>query len=178
MRARFSIFYGLTEYCAVITQNHLSDKIDDICTNVGQPVARTEVSISSLEDNVSLAIGNVGEICARGPCSILEFNDDSKATSETLDSDDCLHTVDLGRMDSRGHVSITDSVKDMIIRGGENHFPAEIENCLLEYLGVAEVAVVDVPEEKWGEFIGASIHSKSPLRKSDQHSHYRTNISP
>ena len=178
MRARFSTFYGQTEYCAVIKQNHLSDKIDDICTNVGQPVARTEVSISSLEDNVSLAIGNVGEICARGPCSILEFNDDSKATSETLDSDDCLHTVDLGRMDSRGHLSITDPVKDMIIQGGENHFPAEIENCLLEYLGVAEVAVVDVPEEKWGEFIGASIHSKSPLRKLDLHSHYQANISP
>ena len=64
MGDRFSIFYSQTEYCAIITQNHLSDKIDDIFTTVGQPVARTEVSISSLDDNVSLAIGNVGESCA------------------------------------------------------------------------------------------------------------------
>ena len=114
----------------------------------------------------------------RGFCSILEFNDDPKATFETCDSKDCLHTVDLGRMDSRGHVSIINRVKDMIIRGGENHFTAEIENCLLEYLSVAEVALVDVPDEKWGEFIGASIHNKSPLRKLDLHSHYQANISP
>ena len=78
MRARFSIFYGQTEYSAVITQNHLLDKIDDICTTVGQLVARTEVSINNLDGKVSLAIGNVGEICARDPCSILEFNDDLK----------------------------------------------------------------------------------------------------
>ena len=114
----------------------------------------------------------------RGFCSILEFNDDPKATFETCDSKDCLHTVDLGRMDSRGYVSIIDRVKDMIIRRGENYIPAEIENCLLEYLSVAEVAVVHVPDEKWGEFIGASIHNKSPLRKLDLHSHYRANISP
>ena len=81
-------------------------------------------------------------------------------------------------MDGRGRVSITDRVKDMIIRGGENHFLAEIENCLLVYLSVAEVAVVHVPAEKWREFIGASIHNKSPLRKLDLHSHYRANISP
>ena len=81
-------------------------------------------------------------------------------------------------MDSREHVPITAPVKDMIIWGRENHFPAAIENYLLEYLSVAEVAVVDVPDEKWREFIGASIHSKSFLRKLDLHSHYRANISP
>jgi hypothetical protein len=122
MGAGFSTLYGQTEHCPVITQHHLSDSIDDICNTAGQPVAQTEVSIRSVNDNLAVAIGEVGEICARGPCVMLEYNDNPKATSETVDAMGWLHTGDLGRMDTRGYVTVTGRVKEMIIRGGENLF--------------------------------------------------------
>ena len=178
MGARFSTLYGQTEHCPVITQHHLSDSIEDICNTVGQPVAQTEVSIRSVDDNCAVAIGEVGEICARGPCVMLEYHDNPKATSETVDAGGWLHTGDLGQMDMRGYVTVTGRVKDMIIRGGENHFPAEIENCLLEHKTVIEVAVVGLPDPKWGEVIGAFIRSTGPIDKAALHAHCRANMSP
>ena len=178
MEAEFSTLYGQTEHCPVITQHHLSDSIGDICNTAGQPVAQTEVSIRSVDNNSAVAVGEVGEICARGSCVMLEYNDNPKATSEAVDSNGWLHTGDLGRMDTRGYVTVTGRVKEMIIRGGENHFPAEIENCLLEHASVAEVAVVGLPDPKWGEVIGAFIRSTGPLDKSVLHAHCRANMSP
>jgi fatty-acyl-CoA synthase len=141
-------------------------------------VAQTEVSIRSVGDNRAVPVGEIGEICARGPCVMLEYNDNPKATSETVDAMGWLHTGDLGRMDARGYVTVTGRVKEMIIRGGENHFPAEIENCLLEHPSVAEVAVVGLPDPRWGEVIGAFIRSTGPLDKASLHAHCRTNMSP
>jgi fatty-acyl-CoA synthase len=178
MGAGFSTLYGQTEHCPVITQHHLGDSIDDICNTAGQPVAQTEVSIRSVDDNSAVAVGEVGEICARGPCVMLEYNDNPKATAETVDVEGWLHTGDLGRMDARGYVTVTGRVKEMIIRGGENHFPAEIENCLLEHASVAEVAVVGLPDPKWGEVIGAFIRGTGPLDRSALHAHCRANMSP
>ena len=178
MGAKFSTVYGQTEYCPVITLHHLSDSIDDVCNTAGQPVAQTEVSIRSVGDNRAVPVGEIGEICARGPCVMLEYNDNPKATSETVDAGGWLHTGDLGRMDARGYVTVTGRVKEMIIRGGENHFPAEIENCLLEHASVAEVAVVGLPDPKWGEVIGAFIRGTGPLDKASLHAHCRTNMSP
>ena len=178
MGASFSTLYGQTEHCPVITQHHLDDTIDDICNTAGQPVAQTEVSIRSVDDNCTIVLEEVGEICARGPCVMLEYNDNPKATSETIDAMGWLHTGDLGRMDKRGYVTVTGRMKEMIIRGGENHFPAEIENCLLEHASVAEVAVVGLPDPKWGEVIGAFIRSIGPLDKAALHAHCRANMSP
>ena len=178
MGAGFSTLYGQTEHCPVITQHHLDDSIDDICNTAGQPVAQTEVSIRSVDNNCAVVVGEVGEICARGPCVMLEYNDNPKATSETIDAMGWLHTGDLGRMDKRGYVTVTGRLKEMIIRGGENHFPAEIENCLLEHASVAEVAVVGLPDPKWGEVIGAFIRSTGLLDKGTLHAHCRANMSP
>ena len=178
MGAKFSTVYGQTEYCPVITLHHLSDSIGDTCNTAGQPVDQTEVSIRSIDNNLAVDIGAVGEICARGPCVMLEYNDNPKATAETIDPEGWLHTGDLGRMDTRGYVTVTGRVKEMIIRGGENHFPAEIENCLLEHVSVAEVAVVGLPDPKWGEVIGAFIRGKGVLAKAVLHAHCRANMSP
>ena len=178
MGAGFSTLYGQTEHCPVITQHHLSDSIDDICNTAGQAVAQTEVSIRIVDKNSAVAVGEVGEICARGPCVMLEYNDNPKATSETVDAMGWLHTGDLGRMDARGYVTVTGRVKEMIIRGGENHFPAEIENCLLEHASVANVAVVGLPDPKWGEVIGAFIRGTGLLDKAELHAHCRANMSP
>ena len=178
MGAGFSTLFGQTEHCPVITQHRLSDSINDICNTAGQPVAKTELLIRSVDDNNAVAIGDVGEICARGPCVMLEYNDNPQATAETVDAGGWLHTGDLGRLDARGYVTVTGRVKEMIIRGGENHFLAEIENCLLEHPDVAEVAVVGLPDPKWGEVIGAFIRGAGLLNKAALHAHCRTNMSP
>ena len=81
------------------------------------------------------------------------YNNNPEATAATIDADGWLHTGDLGTMDSRGYLRITGRVKEMIIRGGENMFPAEIENVMLEHEDVGDIAIVGVPDDKWGEII-------------------------
>ena len=176
----FSTLYGQTEHSPVITQHHSDDGIDDICNTVGQATPQTEVSIRRLADNRTADIGEIGEICARSACVMLGYHDDAAATGEAIDGDGWLHTGDLGRMDARGYVTITGRVKEMIIRGGENHFPAEIENVLLEQPSVAEAAVVGLPDETWGEVIAAFIRTEGgqELDRDALHAHCRASLSP
>ncbi|MEP0941992.1 MAG: AMP-binding protein [Rhizobiaceae bacterium] len=176
----FSTLYGQTEHCPVITQHHLDDSIDDICTTIGQPIPQTEVSIRRLTDNSGADLDEPGEICARGPCTMLEYHDNPAATFETIDSEGWLHTGDLGTMDARGYLKITGRVKEMIIRGGENHFPAEIENAMLMHPQIQEVAVVGIADEKWGELIACFIRTSDDKRLSVAalKSHCRTELSP
>lgn len=155
----FSTLYGQTEHCPVITQHHIDDALGDLCNTTGQPIPQTDVSIRNVQNNRVVPIGEVGEICARGPSTMIEYHDNSVATAETIDEQVWLHTGDLGAMDERGYVRVTGRVKEMIIRGGENHFPAEIENVLLEHPLVIEVAVVGLPDAKWGEIIACFIRT-------------------
>ncbi|MBV9330296.1 MAG: AMP-binding protein [Alphaproteobacteria bacterium] len=149
--ARLSIIYGQTETSPVVTQTRLDDSFADQTGTIGQPLPATGLSIRSLVDNKVLPVGSVGEICTSGYCNMIAYNDDPAATAKTIDAEGWLHTGDLGIMDARGFLKVTGRVKDMIIRGGENLFPAEIENVLLEHPAVAEAAVVGVPDDKWGE---------------------------
>ncbi|MEP3033745.1 MAG: AMP-binding protein [Pseudoruegeria sp.] len=176
----FSTLYGQTEHCPVITQHHLDDSIDDICTTIGQPIPQTEVSIRRLTDNSCADLDEPGEICARGPCTMLEYHDNPAATFETIDSEGWLHTGDLGTMDARGYLKITGRVKEMIIRGGENHFPAEIENAMLMHPQIQEVAVVGIADEKWGELIACFIRTSgdATLSAAELKSHCRSELSP
>ncbi len=176
----FSTLYGQTEHCPVITQHYLDDSIDDICNTAGQPIPATDVSIRRVEDNSTAEINEVGEICARGPCAMIGYHANKTATAETVDTEGWLHTGDLGVMDERGYVRITGRVKEMIIRGGENHFPAEIENVMLEHPDIAEVAVVGLPDEKWGEIIACFFRTEGnrPLKVTNLHGHCRANLSP
>ncbi len=148
---KLQIIYGQTETSPVVTQIRLSDSFADQTETIGQPLPCTEMSIRAIDSNQVVPIGQVGEICTRGYCNMIGYNDNPEATAKTIDAQGWLHTGDLGTMDSRGFLKVTGRVKDMIIRGGENLFPAEIENVLLEHPAVAEVAVVGVPDEKWGE---------------------------
>jgi fatty-acyl-CoA synthase len=148
---KLEIIYGQTETSPVVTQIRLSDSFADQTETIGQPLPCTEMSVRSIDANEVVPVGVVGEICTRGYCNMIGYNDNPEATAKTIDSQGWLHTGDLGTMDSRGYLKVTGRVKDMIIRGGENLFPAEIENVLLEHPAVAEVAVVGVPDERWGE---------------------------
>nr|WP_298925635.1 AMP-binding protein [uncultured Erythrobacter sp.] len=147
------IVYGQTETSPAITAAWPTDTGSDLTDTIGQPCSHMEVSIRSPNDNSICAPDEQGEICMRGFNMMTGYNDNPQATAETIDADGWLHTGDLGTMDSRGYVKITGRVKEMIIRGGENLFPAEIEAALLEHPAIAEVAVAGVPDEKWGEIV-------------------------
>ena len=159
MNCQFETAFGQTEQSPVICQNWADGTPDDISYSAGQPLPQTEASIRDPETDAILPIGQVGEICARGYGVMLGYHDRPEATAQAIDEHGWLHTGDLGTMDSRGVIRITGRIKDMIIRGGENHFPVEIENALLEHPSVAEVAVVGLPDPKWGEIIGAFVRS-------------------
>jgi fatty-acyl-CoA synthase len=92
---------------------------------------------------------------------MIGYNGNPEATAETIDAEGWLHSGDLGAMDARGYVRVTGRVKEMIIRGGENLFPAEIENVLAEHDTVAEVAVVGLPDDKWGEVVACFVRPET-----------------
>lgn len=149
------IVYGQTETYPAITAAWPTDSGALLVETIGQPIAHIEVSIRSPGDNSVCGIEEQGEICMRGYNQMAGYNDNPEATAETIDKDGWLHTGDLGTMAANGYLKITGRVKEMIIRGGENLFPAEIEAALLEHPALAEVAVAGVPDEKWGEIVVA-----------------------
>ena len=162
----------------MISLNPVEATLEQIVETAGQPLPRTEVSIRSPEDNRVLPIGAVGEICARSYAVMIGYNDNPEATAAAVDDEGWLHTGDLGTLDAQGFLRITGRVKDMIIRGGENHFPAEIEAILVEHPGVAQAAVVGLPDEKWGEVIAAFILPHAELDTTGLRAHCRAFLSP
>ena len=169
--------FGQTEHSPMICLNPVEATLERIVETAGQPLPWTEVSIRSPEDNQVLPIGDVGEICARSYAVMIGYNDNPEATAAAIDSSGWLHTGDLGTMDAQGFVRVTGRVKDMIIRGGENHFPAEIEAVLVTHSDVSQVAVIGLPDEKWGEVIAAFILSDHPLKMTDLRTHCRAHLS-
>lgn len=176
----FQTVYGQTETSPLITQHYLGETLDDICNTIGQPVSQTEISIRDTNNDDIVRVGETGEICVRGYCTMLEYNDNPDATAATIGADGWLHTGDLGTMDARGYLKITGRVKEMIIRGGENLFPAEIENTLLDHPDVAEVAVVGLPDPKWGEIVAAFVRPEAgrAINVETLRSHCRQHMSP
>ncbi len=176
----FETVYGQTETSPLVTQHYHNDSIDDICNTIGQPMPQTEVSIRSVEDNSVVPVDTIGEICVRGYLNMIGYHANPEATKQTIDQDGWLHTGDLGAMDGRGYLRITGRVKEMIIRGGENLFPAEIENALLEHASVAEVAVVGLPDPKWGEIVACFIRPEAGyvVEPQELKSHCRALIAP
>ena len=166
--AKTSILYGQTETSPVVTQTRIDDDFVDTTETIGQPLPCTNVSIRNIVDNNIVPISVVGEICIRGYCNMLAYNENPKATSQTIDSSGWLHTGDIGCMDSRGYLKVTGRLKDMIIRGGENLFPVEIENRLLEHPQIMEAAVLGVSDKKWGEVVVAFMRVSFEAPKVDE----------
>ena len=153
--------FGQTEHSPMICLNPIEATQEQIVETAGQPLPQTEVSVQSPEDSRVMPIGEVGEICARSYGVMIGYNDNPEATGAAIDEDGWLHTGDLGTMDAQGFIRVTGRVKDMIIRGGENLFPAEIEAVLVEHSQIRQVAVVGLPDEKWGEIIAAFMLSET-----------------
>ena len=173
--ARFSIVFGQTECSAVATQTRLDDTPEDKAQTVGQPLPHVEVKITD-EFGATVAPGTLGELCIRGYLVMHGYHDKPEATAEAIDADSWLHTGDLATMDARGYCRIEGRLKDMIIRGGENIYPREIEAVLFGHPSVADVAVVGVPDERWGEQVAAFVRPADPAARpstSQLHAHVR-----
>ena len=117
----------------MITLAWADDSLENLTNSLGQPLPNLDVSIRDPQTNKVMGLNEVGEICNRGDNTMLEYHQNPDATSETIDDEQWLHTGDLGTMDAEGYVRIAGRVKEMIIRGGENIYPKEIENSLLEH---------------------------------------------
>jgi fatty-acyl-CoA synthase len=153
----FLITFAQTESSCSITITRPRDTPADRAETVGWPLPQTEVRIIDPRTGETAACGTTGEICTRGYLVMDGYLNDPEATSAAIDPDGWLHTGDLGSMDERGCCRIQGRIKDMIIRGGENIYPREIEDVLLSHPGVAEAAVVGVADRFWGEIVGAVI---------------------
>jgi fatty-acyl-CoA synthase len=149
---------------------------EELLLSAGRPVLSTEVTIVDDEGN-ELPRGAVGEIVIRGPQLMDGYHNRPDATAEAL-ADGWMHTGDAGSIDEAGYLYVSDRVKDMIISGGENIYPREIEDVLFRLAGVADAAVIGVPDEKWGEAVKAVIQVKDgmTLTEADVRAHCRANL--
>ena len=174
-----TICYGLTEGSPVMTQTRVEDSIEKRVQTVGRAMPGIEVKIFDPETGREMLPGEPGEVCCRGYNVMKGYYNNPRATAETIDEQGWLHSGDLGVMDEEGYVSITGRIKDMIIRGGENIYPREIEEFLYTMDGIYDVQVVGVPSQKYGEEVGAFIILKdgSELQPEDVQDFCRGKIS-
>ena len=177
----FTIVYGQTECSPLLTSTSPSDSSEDKGLTVGPPLPHTEVRVVDPVSLETVPIGTSGELWARGYFTMLGYFEKPEESLQTLRADGWLRTGDLATMDERGYCRIVGRLKDMIIRGGENLFPAEIEEVLYRHPGVAEVAVVGLPDDHWGEVVGAFIRPRDPNALptvTELCSHMRAHLSP
>lgn len=152
-----TIAYGQTESSPVITQTRTDDPILLRVETVGRALPNVEVKIVDPSTNEEVPPGVQGELCTRGYHVMKGYYNNPEATKEVIDEDGWLHTGDLAVMDENGYCRITGRLKDMIIRGGENIYPREIEEFLYKHPKILDVQVVGVPDEKYGEEVMAWI---------------------
>lgn len=150
------IAYGQTELSPVSHATEPDDALDKRVGTVGKPCPHLETKIVDDKNRV-VAIGEKGEICTRGYAVMRGYWDDEEKTRETIDQGGWLHSGDIGVMDAEGYVRVTGRIKDMIIRGGENIYPREVEEFLYTHDKIQEVQVVGVPDKKFGEQVCAWI---------------------
>ena len=147
---QITIAYGMTETSPVSFQTAISDPVHRRVGTVGRVQPHAEVKIVD-ENGRTVPVGETGEICTRGYLVMKGYWDDAERTAEAIDADGWMHTGDLGRFDGEGFCNIIGRVKDMVIRGGENIYPAEIEEFLRGHPDIADAQVFGVPDEKYGE---------------------------
>jgi fatty-acyl-CoA synthase len=158
---RIAIGYGQTEASPYLTHTLDRDSNPDWVATVGRPLPQTELKIVAPETDEVLPRGAIGEIMARSYSVMRGYFDNEPATHAVLGPNGWLRTGDLGSIDTLGYVRIQGRLKDMIIRGGENVFPREIEDVLFTHPGVANAAVVGLPDREWGEIVAAFVQPRA-----------------
>jgi fatty-acyl-CoA synthase len=158
--AEVTICYGMTETSPVSTQSLLDDPIDKRVSTVGRVHPHVEIKIVDPETGRIVPHGMPGELCTRGYCVMLGYWNNEAATAEAIDAAGWMHTGDLATMDVDGYVNIVGRIKDMIIRGGENVYPREVEEYLLTHPDVVDVQVIGVPSGHYGEEVMAWVRAR------------------
>ena len=159
--SEMTIAYGQTESSPVITQSSTDDSLEVRVATVGRAMPNTQVKIVDTETGETLPVGHQGELCTRGYLVMKGYDKDPDATGKVIDFDGWLHTGDLATMREDGNIRITGRAKEMIIRGGENIYPREIEEFLHTHPKVNDVYVVGLPDERFGERVLAWIRLES-----------------
>ena len=157
MHLRVTSVYGLTETSPGMSQTRIDDPDEVRYTTVGRDYEFVDVKVLDPETNQEVPVGVQGEMCCKGFNVMKGYYKNPKATAEIIDENGYLHSGDLGVKDENGNYRITGRIKDMIIRGGENIYPGEIEEFLYHLPGVRDVQVAGVPSKKYGEEVGAFI---------------------
>jgi fatty-acyl-CoA synthase len=155
-----AICYGMTETSPVSTMTRMDDDLDRRTSTVGQAMPFVEIKIVEPTSGLELPRGVPGELCTRGYSVMLGYWDESEKTAEAIDAAGWMHTGDLAVMDVEGYVNISGRIKDMVIRGGENIYPREIEEFLYTHADIADVQVIGVPDITYGEELMAWIVMK------------------
>jgi long-chain acyl-CoA synthetase len=157
---QFVQLYGLTETTGAITQLDAGDHDDDrphLLRSCGRPYPWVEVRIVDQETGDDVPTGEIGELWTRSGKNMAGYWANDAATTNAITADGWFKTGDAGYCDEAGYLYLHDRVKDMIVSGGENVYPAEVENALAKHPGVADVAVIGVPDERWGEAVKAVV---------------------
>jgi fatty-acyl-CoA synthase len=149
--------YGMTETSCAATQTRYGDSATLISETVGSPLPNIEMKVINPKTGKTLPSGVEGEICLKGHSLTKGYYKDEEETKKLIENDGWLHSGDLGTVDDNGYYRITGRIKDLIVRGGENIAPAEIENFLYQHPGVQQVQVVGAPDKKFGEAVAAFI---------------------
>jgi fatty-acyl-CoA synthase len=178
-----TIVYGMTETSPVATQTRVDDPLDRRVSTVGRAHPHVEIKIINPDTGHTVPHGEPGEFCTRGYSVMLGYWNQPDKTTEAIDTDGWMHTGDLATMDTVGYLNITGRIKDMVIRGGENIYPREIEEFLHTHPDVHDVHVIGVPDEHYGEEImawiklrpGATELTTETIRSfaTDQLAHYK-----
>jgi fatty-acyl-CoA synthase len=154
------VIYGQTESSPLITMSHADDSLEKRVTTIGRATPNVEVKIVSANTGETVPVGEQGELCTRGYHVMKGYEEDPMATRKAIDEEEWLHTGDLATMRPDGYFQITGRAKDMIIRGGENIYPREVEDFLYLHPKVMEVQVVGLPDAKFGEVVLAWVRLK------------------
>jgi fatty-acyl-CoA synthase len=165
-----SICYGMTETSPVSTQTRTDDSVERRVSTVGRVMPHVEVKIVDPDSGLTLPRGRPGELCTRGYSVMLGYWDEPAKTAEAIDPSRWMHTGDLAVMDDEGYVNIVGRIKDLVIRGGENVYPREVEEFLYAHPSIADVQVIGVPDERYGEELMAWIRMRDgaePLTAAD-----------
>jgi fatty-acyl-CoA synthase len=170
-----SICYGMTETSPVSTQTRTDDDLELRVSTVGRPGPHIEIKIVDPETGLTVPRGATGELCTRGYSVMLGYWEQADKTGEAIDEAGWMHTGDLATMDGGGYCNIVGRIKDMVIRGGENVYPREIEEFLYGHPDVADVQVVGVPDERYGEELCAWVRPRegATLTEDDVRDHCR-----
>jgi fatty-acyl-CoA synthase len=158
--AEVSICYGMTETSPVSTQTRMDDSIERRVATVGRVGPHVEVKVIDPATGLTVPRGISGELCTRGYCVMLGYWQQPDKTAEVIDAARWMHTGDLAVMDDDGYLSITGRIKDMVIRGGENVYPREVEEFLYTHPDILDAQVIGVPDAKYGEELMAWIRMR------------------